>query len=168
MFGERSPSALPLLLQVLAFSLSPNAHRRESWSRRYFSPRRQFVRPSDHESGRSDFADVGDVSGLKRAHLLPLQGYQRHRVAVLPYELHLERRAIRMYQDRSAHIPALQTVRGKIACQCDRVQLFDRARNLGSGCAVTKRGVSLPLSIYQAHRTFKTLPPGALIGPSTT
>ena len=119
-------------------------------------------------SGDSELADVGNVSGLEWAHLLVLQGDQGHRAAIIADKLHLEGHAIPMYQNRSAHVPALETVSGQIARQRHGIQFFGSVHNFGSGCAVTKRCVSLPVSLYQAQRILKTLPSGAFSGPSTT
>ena len=67
------------------------------------------------ESGGSQFGDVGNVSCLEWTHLVALQGDKRHRVAIVAYKLHLERRAIPMHQNGCTYIPALQTVSRKIA-----------------------------------------------------
>src|SRR5213594_464301 len=71
------------------------------------------------------------------------------------FELHLERRVPAMHQHGCANVSAHQPVFGEVAGQSHSIQFFDRVHDFGSGCAVTKRGASLPGWIYQALRTFK-------------
>ena len=73
-----------------------------------------------------------------------------------------------MHQHGSSHVPAHQPMFRQVAGQCHTIEFVDRFHFFGRGCAVTKRGISVPLSINHAQRIFKRVPSGAVSGPSTT
>ena len=81
---------------------------------------------------------------MERAHLAAFQRHKRHGVAVVSDKLHLESLAVAMHEHHGAYISPLQSVGGQVAHERYGIEFFDRVHRLGSGCAVTKRGTSLP------------------------